>query len=62
MPAPADASRPSPFDRFAASASEFAGHAVFFIACVLLVVLWLPSYFLVGNVELRDVVGLQDRT
>jgi membrane protein implicated in regulation of membrane protease activity len=56
MHAPADASQPSPFDRFAASASEFAGHAVFFIACVLLVVLWLPSYFLVGNVNTWQLV------
>lgn len=33
------------FDRFAEDASEFASHAVFFIACALIVVLWLPSYF-----------------
>src|SRR5689334_15226610 len=46
------ASRPSSvFDRFAEAASEFASHAVFFIACALLVVLWLPSYFIVGNLN-----------
>jgi low affinity Fe/Cu permease len=33
------------FDRFAETASEFASHAVFFLACVLLVVVWVPSYF-----------------
>jgi phosphoglycerol transferase MdoB-like AlkP superfamily enzyme len=44
--------RPSSvFDHFAEAASEFASHAVFFIACTLLVVLWLPSYFIVGNLN-----------
>ena len=33
------------FDRFAEAASEFAAHAVFFIACLALVVIWVPSYF-----------------
>jgi len=44
------------FDRFAARASEFAGHATFFIGCVLLVVLWLPSYFLVGSLNTWQLV------
>lgn len=39
------------FDRFAEAASEFASHAVFFIGCALLVLLWLPSYFLIGNLN-----------
>jgi low affinity Fe/Cu permease len=34
------------FDRFAEAASEFAAHAVFFIGCALLVIVWLPSYFI----------------
>lgn len=34
------------FDRFAEAASEFASHAAFFIGCALVVLLWLPSYFL----------------
>ena len=34
------------FDRFAEPASEFASRAVFFIGCALVVLLWLPSYFL----------------
>ena len=34
------------FDRFAEAASEFASHAVFFLGCVLLVVVWAPSYFI----------------
>ena len=48
---PADRRRLSIFDRFAEAASEFASHAVFFIGCALVVVLWLPSYFLIGNLN-----------
>jgi hypothetical protein len=43
--------RLSIFDRFAEAASEFASHAAFFIGCALLVVLWLPSYFLVSSLN-----------
>ena len=39
------------FDRFAEAASEFASHAVFFIGCTLLVLLWLPSYFIFRNLN-----------
>jgi len=39
------------FDRFAESASEFASHATFFIGCALVVLLWLPSYFLFGSLN-----------
>jgi low affinity Fe/Cu permease len=39
------------FDRFAEAASEFASHAAFFIACVLLVVIWAPSYAIIGNLN-----------
>jgi low affinity Fe/Cu permease len=48
---PAGRRRMSIFDRFAEAASEFTSHAVFFIGCTLVVVLWLPSYFLVGNLN-----------
>jgi len=48
---PADRRRLSIFDRFAEAASEFASHAVFFIGCALLVVFWLPSYFLIGDLN-----------
>lgn len=44
------------FDRFAEAASEVASHARFFVACVLLVVLWAPSYFLFGNVDTWQLV------
>lgn len=39
------------FDRFAETASEFASHAAFFIGCALLVLIWLPSYFLIRNLN-----------
>ena len=43
--------RLSIFDRFAEAASEFTSHAVFFIGCALVVLLWLPSYFIIGNLN-----------
>ncbi len=44
------------FDRFAEAASEFASHAAFFIGCVLLVVIWVPSYFVLGNLNTWQLV------
>ncbi|WP_237745105.1 low affinity iron permease family protein [Kribbella catacumbae] len=44
-------SRPGLFDRFAGAASKFASRAWFFAFCVLLVVVWAPSYFLIGTVD-----------
>jgi low affinity Fe/Cu permease len=43
----------SVFDRFAESASEFTSHAVFFIACTLIVLVWLPSYFACRSLNTR---------
>jgi len=43
--------RRSPFDRFAGWVSDAAGEAAFFVACVLLVALWVPSYFLLHNLN-----------
>jgi len=40
---------PSLFDRFASWVSAFASRAYFFAACLLIVVLWLPSYFVFTN-------------
>jgi Flp pilus assembly protein TadB len=51
-----DLKNPSIFDRFAEAASEQVSHATFFIACVLLVVVWLPSYFIFGNVNTWQLV------
>ena len=39
------------FDRFATASAQFASRAWFFAFCVLLVILWLPTYFLVGTVD-----------
>jgi low affinity Fe/Cu permease len=39
------------FDHFAEGASEFSGRAVFFASCVLLVLVWAPSYFVIGNFD-----------
>ncbi len=44
------------FDRFAEAASEFASHAAFFIGCVVLVVVWAPSYFVLGNLNTWQLV------
>jgi low affinity Fe/Cu permease len=41
----------SAFDRFAGKASNMVARAPFFAFCVLLVVLWLPSYFAFGNIN-----------
>jgi low affinity Fe/Cu permease len=39
------------FDRFAGYAGHVASRAVFFAFCVLLVLLWAPSYFLIRNLD-----------
>ncbi len=40
-----------PFDRFATHASNFFSKAWFFSLCVLLVLIWAPSYFLIGDLD-----------
>jgi Low affinity iron permease len=44
-------SRLSWFDRFADRANTVVSRAPFFACCVLLVVVWLPSYFAFGNID-----------
>jgi low affinity Fe/Cu permease len=44
------------FDRFAQWASDFASHATFFAACLLLVVVWAPSYFVFGSLDTWQLV------
>lgn len=39
------------FDRFAEKASTFVAHAPFFAACVLMILIWAPSYFVIGNLD-----------
>jgi low affinity Fe/Cu permease len=44
------------FDRFAGRCSQFVSRAPFFTFCVLLVVLWAPTYFLVGNFDTYQLI------
>ena len=39
------------FDRFAGAAAGFFSQPWFFAGCLLLVLLWAPSYFLIGTVD-----------
>ncbi|MBP2471619.1 low affinity Fe/Cu permease [Crossiella equi] len=49
---PSQANRhPSIFDRFADRANTFVSRAWFFALCVLMVLLWLPTYFLVDTID-----------
>ena len=41
----------SVFDRFAEGAARFFSRPWFFAMCVLLVLIWAPSYFVVGNLD-----------
>jgi cytochrome c-type biogenesis protein CcmH/NrfG len=50
MPSAVD-HRVSLFDRFAGAASRVVSRAWFFAACVLLVIVWAPSYFLIRDVN-----------
>ena len=46
----------SSFDHFAEKATDVASRGAFFTACVLLVVVWAPSYFAFGNVDTWQLV------
>jgi hypothetical protein len=49
---PSDVTRGlSLFDRFATAASDFASRAWFFVLCLLLVVVWAPSVFLLPTID-----------
>jgi low affinity Fe/Cu permease len=52
----ATTNRSSLFDGFAEAASVFASHAAFFIGCVVLVLVWVPSYFVLGNLNTWQLV------
>lgn len=49
-------SRLSFFDRFATKAAGFVSGAWFFAMCVLLVLIWAPSYFVFGNLDTWQLV------
>jgi hypothetical protein len=40
-----------PFERFAEAATDFSSRGIFFAACVVLVVLWVPSYLVLRNLD-----------
>jgi hypothetical protein len=44
-------SRVGPFDRFAGLSSMVASRAAFFTMCVILILIWAPTYFLIQNVD-----------
>lgn len=44
------------FDRFAERATDLVSGAVFFILCVLLVVVWAPTYFLLHSLNTWQLV------
>jgi len=44
-------SRVGPFDRFAGFSSRLASRAAFFTMCVVLVVVWAPTFFIIRNVD-----------
>src|SRR5215471_14058773 len=43
--------RVGPFDRFAGVSSHIVGRAAFFAFCVLLVLLWVPTIFLLQSID-----------
>jgi hypothetical protein len=53
---PHDTDQLSFFDRFASAANEFVSRALFFSLCLLLVIIWLPSYFVFGSVDTWQLV------
>ncbi|HEY1329862.1 MAG TPA: low affinity iron permease family protein [Actinomycetota bacterium] len=44
------------FDRFAGTASRFVSHAPFFVACVLLVVIWVLTYWAFPSIDTWQLV------
>lgn len=41
----------SVFDKFATATSDFTSRAAFFVACVLIVVVWAPSFLVLQNID-----------
>jgi low affinity Fe/Cu permease len=46
----------APFDRFAEASADFASRGAFFAACLLIVMVWAPSYFLLRDVNTWELV------
>lgn len=53
---PSDATGPNKFDRFSTATSTVVARAWFFTACVALVVLWAPSYWLLHDLNLYQLI------
>lgn len=51
MPSQSVTTGPSLFDRFASATDRFTSRAWFFLACVMLVVIWLPTYLAVKDID-----------
>jgi low affinity Fe/Cu permease len=49
-------SKPGLFDRFADASSRFVSQAWFFAGCVALVVIWAPSYFVVRDLDVYQLL------
>ncbi|QCQ91417.1 low affinity iron permease family protein [Rhodococcus sp. SGAir0479] len=41
----------SVFDKFATATNDFTSRAAFFVACVLIVVIWAPSFLVLQNID-----------
>ena len=44
------------FDRFAEGTARFTSHAAFFVGCLLLIVIWVPSYLVFRNLDTWQLV------
>jgi len=44
------------FDRFAEATARFTSHAAFFVGCLLLIVIWAPSYLVFRNLDTWQLV------
>lgn len=48
---PSEAQEPGAFDKFATAVADKVARAWFFAFCVVLVLIWAPSYFVIGDVD-----------
>jgi low affinity Fe/Cu permease len=49
-------SPPNRFDRFAEAVSRFVSHGVFFTAAVVVVLIWMPTIFLIDDIDTWQLV------
>ncbi len=53
---PSDATPPGLFDRFSSAVAARVARAWFFAACVASVLVWAPTYFLIGSVDTYQLI------